>query len=146
MRAALAAVGMFAAGVATAAPWEVWTSPAALAQLDPRDQVLERSSHCFGGCRYDRDGRGPENPALNPWPDRFLYAGGGETAVFDERGAGAVTRIWMTSGFGTSTCLDPAIRVRFYVDGAALPALDLPLPALFDGSTAPFVPPLATTS
>jgi hypothetical protein len=48
----------------------------------------------------------------------------------------------MTAGFGASSCIDPAIRVRFYFDGAALPALDMPLAALFDGSTSPFTPPL----
>ncbi len=129
---------------ACAPPWEVWSSPSALTRLDAREQVLERSSYCPGGCRYDRDGVGPEDPAGNPYPDRSLYRGnGGEQIVFDDRGPGAITRIWMTSGFGVSTCLDPAIRVRFYVDGAVTPTLDLPLQKLFDGSTPPFVPALA---
>ncbi|WP_386067781.1 DUF2961 domain-containing protein [Tahibacter sp. UC22_41] len=130
-------------GAAQPLPWDVAASPAVLARLPPDVQVLERSSHCSGGCRYDRDGRGPELPADNPQSDRSLYRGdGNEQIVFDERGPGAVTRIWMTSGFGVSSCLDPAIRVRFYVDGAVAPTLDLPLPQLFDGSTAPFVPAL----
>ncbi len=104
--------------------------------------MLERSSHCLDGCRYDRSNRGPEDPADNPYPLRWLYRDGSEAIVFDERGPGAVTRIWMTTGFGASSCIDPAIRVRFYFDGAPAPSLDLPLGALFDGSTPPFTPPL----
>lgn len=128
---------------AAALPWEVWSGPSALTRLDAREQVLERSSYCPGGCRYDRDGPGPEGLLANPHPDRSLYRGtGGEQIVFDDHGPGAVTRIWMTSGMGVSSCLDPAIRVRFYVDGAAVPTLDLPLHKLFDGSTPPFVPGL----
>ena len=123
-------------------PWEVWESPARLATLDAGDIVLERSSHCLDGCRYDRSNQGPENPADNPFPLRWLYRDGDEAVLFDERGPGAVTRFWVTTGFGASTCIDPAIRVRFYLDGAATPTLDVPLAALFDGSTPPFTPPL----
>lgn len=123
-------------------PWEPWESPARLARLDPGDRVLQRSSHCLDGCRYDRSNAGIEAPALNPYPLRWLYRDGDEVVVFDERGAGAVTRIWLTAGFGVSSCIDPAVRVRFYLDDAPLPALDLPLAALFDGSTPPFTPPL----
>ena len=104
--------------------------------------MLERSSHCLDGCRYDRSNPGPENPADNPYPLRWLYRDGDEAVLFDERGPGAITRFWLTTGFGASTCIDPAIRVRFYLDGAATPALDVPLAALFDGSTPPFTPPL----
>lgn len=123
-------------------PWEVWESPLRLATLDPGDRVLLRSSHCPDGCRYDRSNAGGEDPAQNPYPLRWLYRDGDEAVVLDERGAGAVTRIWLTTGFGTSGCIDPGVRVRFYLDDAAVPALDLPLAALFDGSTPPFTPPL----
>jgi hypothetical protein len=138
----LAAASIAPIAAATGLPWEIWESPSRLATLDPSDVVLERSSHCLDGCRYDRSNAGPENPDQNPYPLRWLYRGGDEAIVFDERGPGAVTRIWMTTGFGTSSCIDPAIRVRFYFDGAAAPALDMPLAALFDGSTPPFTPPL----
>ena len=123
-------------------PWEIWESPSRLATLDPADVVLERSSHCLDGCRYDRSNAGPEDPASNPYPERWLYRNGAEAVVFDERGPGAVTRIWLTTGFGVPSCIDPAIRVRFYLDGAASPELDVLLAALFDGSTLPFTPPL----
>jgi hypothetical protein len=137
-------VGSLLAGVAQASglPWEIWESPARLATLDPGDRVLLRSSHCLDGCRYDRSNAGGADVG-NAWPERWLYRDGAEAIVFDERGPGALTRIWLTTGFGTSTCIDPATRVRFYVDGALLPTLDLPLAALFDGSTLPFTAPLA---
>lgn len=138
--AALLAVSARAAGL----PWEIWESPSRLATLDAGHVVLERSSHCLDGCRYDRSNRGPEDAADNPYPSRWLYRDGDEAIVFDERGPGAVTRIWLTTGFGVSTCIDPAIRARFYVDGAAAPALDVPLAALFDGSTPPFTSPLVS--
>ena len=146
-RALLAYASLIAAtfapiAIATGLPWEIWESPTRLATYDPTDVVLERSSHCLDGCRYDRSNRGPEDPADNPYPLRWLYRDGSEAIVFDERGPGAVTRIWMTTGFGASSCFDPAIRVRFYFDGAPAPSLDMPLAALFDGSTPPFTPPL----
>jgi len=141
---ALAASSVFALTAASASglPWEIWESPVRLATLDPNDIVLERSSHCLQGCRYDRSNAGPEDPADNLYPERWLYRDGDEAIVFDERGPGAITRIWMTTGFGVSSCIDPAIHVRFYIDDASTPELDAPLAALFDGSTPPFTPPL----
>jgi len=138
----LCAASVARLAAAAGLPWEIWESPSRLATLDATDVVLERSSHCLDGCRYDRSNPGPEDPAENPYPLRWLYRDGEEAVVFDERGPGAVTRIWMTTGFGASSCIDPAIRVRFYFDGASVPTLDMPLAALFDGSTPPFTPPL----
>ncbi len=127
---------------ATGLPWEIWESPARLASLDAADLVIEQSSHCPQGCRYDRSNPGFENPLDNPNPLRWMYRDGDEVVLFDERGPGALTRIWMTTGFGISTCIDPSIRVHFYFDGADIPLIDMPLAALFDGSEAPFTSPL----
>lgn len=135
---AIAAPSIEAAGL----PWEIWESPARLASLDPADSVIEQSSHCPQGCRYDRSNPGPEDPLDNPTPLRWLYRDGDEVVLFDERGPGALTRLWMTTGFGVSSCIDPSTRIHFYFDGAAIPQIDLPLAALFDGSQAPFTPPL----
>ena len=121
-------------------PWEIWKSPALLAKLDAGDSVLERSSHCLDGCRYDRSNSGGESG--NAYPERWLYRSGDEVVVFDERGPGALTRIWLTTGDGISTCIDPQTRIRFYLDDAVVPTLDLALAALFDGSTPPFSAPL----
>ena len=144
LRAVSLAFGSIAAFSAHASglQWQIWETPGRIATLDPTDIVLERSSHCLDGCRYDRSNLGNEDPADNPYPLRWLYRDGEEAVLFDERGPGAVTRFWVTTGLGVSTCIDPAIRVRFYVDGAASPTLDVPLAALFDGSTMPFTPPL----
>lgn len=124
-------------------PWQVWTSPQSLAALDAGDQVLEVSSRCPDGCRYDRSNAGPEAQADNPFPLRWIYQKGAEAIIFEQRGAGVVTRFWLTSGDGISRCIDPAMRVRIYVDGANTPALDQPLARLFDGTLSPFTSPLA---
>ena len=123
-------------------PWQVWQAPEVLARLDANDLVVETSSRCPGGCRYDRSNPGAENPADNPYPLRWLHADGDEVTVLDENGPGALTRLWLTTGFGTSSCIDPATRIRFYIDGALAPTLDRPLASLFDDSTAPFTAPL----
>lgn len=127
----------------SALPWEIWNSPYQLATLDANDRVLLRSSYCLDGCRYDRSNVGPEPPGANLYPLRWLYQDGAEAVVFEDSGSGAITRIWMTTGFGVSQTLPATVRVRFYFDGASIPTLDLPLAALFDGSTAPFTAPIA---
>ena len=115
-------------------PWETWPDLHRLPVLHPGHQALLRSSHCPDGCRFDRHSAGD-------W--RYITVDGEEGTIFEESGAGAITRIWMTTGDGgLSTPLDPEIRLRIYLDGATTPVIDAPLPALFDGSTPPFLPPL----
>lgn len=118
-----------------ALPWEWWRDLSQLARLADGDQVLLRSSHCPSQCRFDRTSAGDT---------RFLRVANGEAVIFDEPGAGAITRIWMTMGdAGGSARLDANVRIRIRVDGESAPRVDLPLPELFDGTHAPFVPPLA---
>ncbi|HXU44984.1 MAG TPA: DUF2961 domain-containing protein, partial [Thermoanaerobaculia bacterium] len=113
-------------------PWEAWLDPAELPRLAPGDQVLLRSSHCPDGCRYDRTSDGDP---------RFLRVEGDEAVIFEEAGAGAIVRIWMTMGEnGVSTPLDPSIRLLVRVDGEPSPRIDRPLPDLFDGTF--IAPPL----
>jgi hypothetical protein len=116
-------------------PWEIWPDLRRLAVLPDSGQVLLRSSHCLDGCRKDR--HSPDDP-------RFLRRDGKEGVIFEEAGAGAITRIWMTSstGNGMSVPLDPKVRVRFYFDGEELPRIDRPLADLFSGLQPPFLPPL----
>jgi len=144
MRRVTGALAALLAGTAHGAslPWEVWTSPAALARLDAGDAVVQTSSRCPGGCRYDRSNAGAEDPLANPYPLRWLYSAGDEVVLLDEPAAGALTRLWLTTGYGTAACIDPATELRLYVDGASEPALALPLAAVFDGSTPPFTAPL----
>ncbi len=122
--------------------WAPWLAPEAMSRLEPAMVSHEVSSFCSDNCRYDRHGVGSEPPAANPYPDRWLYRDAGEVVLFDDPGAGVVTRLWLTSGGPTATCLDETLRVRLYFGEATQPLLDLPLARLFDGSTLPFTAPL----
>jgi len=115
-------------------PWEWWRDLATVASIPVGDRTVMRSSHCPSGCRFDRHSEGDS---------RFLRVReDGEGVIFSADGAGAVTRIWMVMGDGISQPLDRSIRLRVRIDGRPSPVVDLPLPALFDGTEAPFVPPL----
>ncbi len=87
--------------------------------------MLLRGSRCPSGCRYDRSSAGGT---------RFLREDGDEQVLFEEVGPGAITRIWMTTGWGYSEDLDPSIRIRIRLDGESAPRVDLPLPVLFSGA------------
>jgi hypothetical protein len=67
----------------------------------------------------------------------------GESVVFEELNPGVLTRIWMTSGNGTSLDLNPNVNIKFYFDDSDIASIDLPLPDLFNGNTPPFTYPLA---
>ena len=115
-------------------PWEWWRDLSVLAVVPEGGRTVMRSSHCVTGCEQDRH---------SPGDSRFLRVDDtGEGVIFEAEGAGAVTRIWMVMGDGVSDPLDPSIRIRVRLDGDPRPAVDLPLPELFDGSRPPFVPPL----
>lgn len=115
-------------------PWEIWDDLHRLAELPTSGQVLLRSSHCLSGCPFDRHSSGD---------GRYLRVENGEGVIFDEPGAGAIVRIWMTMGAGgESVPLSSDVRMRIYLDGASEPTVDLPLPSYFDGSAAPFLPPM----
>jgi len=95
-----------------------------------------RSSHCDGSCRPDYH---------SPAEPRVLRMDGDEAVIFEDEGAGAITRIWVTMGEGgVSGPLDPDLGIRIRLDGRPAPAVDLPLTGLFDGSSPPFVPPLVS--
>ncbi len=113
--------------------WEVWRDLASLAVMPDGDRVLMQSSYCPDGCAQDRHASGDS---------RFLSVDGDEGLIFDHRGPGAITRIWMTQGErGVSHPLDPEIWIRVVVDGEI--AVQLPLPDFFGGEVPPFTPPLA---
>lgn len=135
MRRALALLLVLASADLSAAelPWEFWKGPRVLPRLVPGDQVLLQSSRCPSNCRYDRTSEGDT---------RFLRVDGDEAVILEERGAGAITRIWMTAGLGVSEPLDPSVRIRIRLDGEETPRVDLPLPDLFRGTVPPFLAPL----
>jgi Fe-S-cluster containining protein len=115
-------------------PWEVWHDLALLAVIPAGDRVVMRSSFCEDGCAFDRHSSGDS---------RFLSFEEGEGVLFEGRGPGAVTRIWMTQGDdGVSRPLDPEIWIRIVVDGEVV--VQLPLPEFFDGQAPPFAPPLVS--
>ena len=84
-------------------PWEIWSDLHRLPQLRVRSQVLLRSSHCLSGCRFDRHSAGDH---------RYIRTEGDEGVIFEQPGVGAITRIWMTTGEGTSKDLDPSVTIR----------------------------------
>lgn len=115
-------------------PWEWWRDLSSVASVPEGDRVVMRSSHCPSGCEFDRHSEGDS---------RFVRVReDGEGVIFSTEGAGAVTRIWMVMGEGVSEPLDEAVRLRVRIDGHQVPVIDLPLPEVFSGSTAPFLPPL----
>ncbi|MEM9558206.1 MAG: DUF2961 domain-containing protein [Acidobacteriota bacterium] len=115
-------------------PWRAIDDPRQLPRPWSGVEAGLRSSVCPGVCAYDRHSPGDER-VLGWWRD--------EAVLFDQVGAGAVTRLWMTTGDGRSQPLPDDVVLRVYVDGARRPVVDLPLPRLFDGSSPPFTPPLA---
>ncbi|VAW40267.1 hypothetical protein MNBD_GAMMA01-410 [hydrothermal vent metagenome] len=117
-----------------ALPWETWQDSKSIAKLNKSTQSLLRSSYCPYNCRFDRTSQGDT---------RFLRIEKGEAVIFEELNPGAITRIWMTSGYGTSDTLDANVRIKFYFDGKILPTIDVSLPDLFNGNTPPFEIPLA---
>jgi hypothetical protein len=105
-----------------------------VAAVPDGDRVVMRSSRCPWGCKFDRHSEGDS---------RFIRVrDNGEGVIFSADGAGAVTRIWMVMGDGVSDPLDASIRLRVRVDGRRRPVVDLPLPEVFSGTTAPFLSPM----
>lgn len=114
--------------------WEWWRDLGSISSVPASGRVVMQSSHCPTGCEHDRHASGDS---------RFIRTNHqGEGVIFSAEGAGAVTRIWMVMGDGVSEPLDPSIRLRVRIDGSRRPVVDLPLPEVFDGSTAPFLAPM----
>jgi hypothetical protein len=117
-------------------PWEVWKDLMVLTRMTPGHQVLLRSSASPTGSRYDRHA---------PDDSRFLRVEGDEGVIFDEPGAGAITRIWMTQGEqGVSRDFDPQVRIRIRLDGQSTPVVDMTLRDFFGGMSKLFVPPVVS--
>ncbi len=130
----VAAVVTFpAVASASALPWEVWKDPGVIAEVRPGIRTVLASSVAPDGGPFDRHSEGDS---------RFVRVIDGEGVIFETEGAGAVTRIWMTQGHGTSVDLDETIRLRVRLDGADDPVIDLSLPEFFGGKIPPFLAPM----
>ncbi|MCK5852916.1 DUF2961 domain-containing protein, partial [bacterium] len=66
---------------------------------------------------------------------KFLYQDGSEYVMADIRGPGSVYRLWTTGQDGNTI-------IRFYLDGAAAPQINLSFNSFYNGITSPFLSPL----
>lgn len=112
-------------------PWQTWDDVGTIARVGGDYGSYLASSYCLDGCRYDRTsvdpGRGGQRfVRIESTPE------GEQGVIFDQPGAGAVTRVWMTTGDGTSQPLPSDVRLRIYFDGEAVPAIDVPLDRFFE--------------
>jgi hypothetical protein len=132
-------------------PWRVWTAPVALATHRDDYSVVQQSSASADPCAYDASGQVlPGSLACRydhlfrpSGRHRYLREEGKELVLVDERGPGAIVRVWMTTGNGFSADFPPDLRLKVRLDGNPIPAVDLPVSQWFDGSTWPFTWPLA---
>ncbi|MBO9663152.1 DUF2961 domain-containing protein [Dokdonella sp.] len=112
-------------------PWETWNDLGDVARVGGDYGSYLASSYCLDGCRYDRTSVDPGRGG-----PRFVRiestAEGEQGVIFDQPGAGAVTRVWMTTGDGVSQPLPSDVRLRIYFDGEAAPTVDVPLDRFFD--------------
>jgi len=69
----------------------------------------------------------------------------GNSVIAEMSGAGCIQRLWFTHSAHDKDGLlnHKKEHIKIYLDGAAAPALDVPLEALFDGSLEDFPQPLA---
>lgn len=111
---------------ASALPWEYWEDPGVLSSIPEGLHAVGHSSHAEGWAAFDRSSEGDT---------RFLEFVDGEAVIFKAEGRGILSRIWMTQGNGRARGIDPGIRLRIRIDGAAKPVLDVPAADFFSGKT-----------
>lgn len=133
-----------ASASAASLPWETWTDLRNVALVGGHYGSYLASSYCLDGCRYDRTSVDPGEGG-----QRFIRiestAEGDQGVIFEQPGAGAVTRIWMTTGEGVSQPLPSSVRIRVYFDGNPDPFVDEPLDRFFNPvEYRPYMPPLAS--
>ncbi len=114
-------------------PWEVWKDPGIVSRVPGGVRTVVSSSRCPGDCEFDR------HSAKEP---KFIRTLNDEGVIFETKGSGAITRIWMTQGDGVSHDLDESIHIRITIDGSDEPVVDLPVRVFFTGQTPPFLMPM----
>ncbi len=85
-------------------------------------------SFATGFSSYERNGGNVDR-------GKFLYQDGSEYVMADIRGPGAVYRLWTTGQDGNA-------MIKFYLDGAETPQINLSFNSFYNGITAPFLSPL----
>ena len=133
-----------AAASSAGLPWETWTDLRSVAMVGGDSGNYLASSYCLDGCRYDRSSVDPGKGS-----QRFIRieptADGDQGVIFEQPGAGAVPRIWMTTGDGVSPPLPSDVRIRIYFDGNPVATIDEPPDRFFNPiEYRPFMPPLAS--
>ncbi len=133
-RVVWAILGLIVHCYGQASPIAVWEDLKSLAVISATDRTHLRSSYCPDGCGFDRTSEGDT---------RFLRIVGDEAVIFESFNPGAIVRVWMTMGFGTSTPLNENVRLRLYLDDLTTPAIDVSLPDFFDGADPRWPLPMA---
>ena len=112
-----------------AAGFDLLTHPEKIGTYRPSVITKQVSSHNKAGNNIDV---GHDNDA-----SYYLYQEAGKYVIFDEKGPGTVTRIWVAGAenVGDST------RIQFYFDDQTAPRYDFSLNELFSGIKRPFVSP-----
>ena len=107
----LMCAGTAAAPPATGEPSETWSDIRSVALVGGDYGNYLASSYCLDGYRFDRTSIDPGRGG-----QRFIRiestADGEQGVIFEQPGAGAVTRTWMTTGDGVSQPLPADMRVR----------------------------------
>ena len=85
-------------------------------------------SFASGFSSYERNGGNADR-------GHFLYQDGSEYVMADINGPGAVYRLWTTGQDGNAI-------IRFYLDGAITPQINLSFNSFYNGITSPFLSPL----
>lgn len=98
---------------------------------DEGDSLVHVSSH-------DRDG-GNGKDGFDGTYSSLYQDEDGDYILFDDIGAGCISRIWMT--FSESK-LNPTNHIRFYFDDEKVPRVDVSLIDFFSGEVDPFLSPL----
>ncbi|HEV2866375.1 MAG TPA: glycoside hydrolase family 172 protein [Allosphingosinicella sp.] len=133
IRGLVAAAAVLAAAVAAAT--EAQPAPAGPVEALYRLDLLPRLRDGVSvGAVTSFDRTGGNDDGFNGTYS-FVRREAGGLVIADLQGPGVVTRIWTPT-----PSEDP---VEFYFDGERRPRLTLPMRALFDGSYAPFLAPLA---
>ncbi len=114
-----------------------------LGEMTAREAWLEPPAHAFRSRQQSSQEPGGDDPNADAWWNnrdkgyfrRIIERNGRREAVMmEERGSGAIVRIWSATPLGT---------LRVYIDGATEPVIEEDMEALLSGAVEPFGAPFA---